>query len=712
MRKKSHVAILLVLAGFCLAAAANAELAITEIMSDSEHTGPDGDWWELTNTGPLDVDLTGYSWYDDRHNTHNRHIGEVVFGSITIAAGESIIILDEPSANTSAWKSAWGLGAEVNVYDVSYFTSGFPGLGGSDGVCLYDPSGILVTFVMYSDRQNRTSNEWDTEGTFFDLSVIGENGAYESTDPNPNVGSPCYAVTTGLTGTIYVDADASPGGNGANWATAYKHLQDALNIALNGNEILVAQGIYKPDQDESGNVTPGDRDATFVLISGVAVKGGYAGYGETYPNERNVDAYETILTGDLNGNDAVVLDPIDLSDEPTRAENSLHVTSRTNATRSALLDGFIITGGNANQLYGNAGGGMYSPDNWFSSPTLVNCTFSGNSAGIGGAMYGSRGLVIDCRFIGNSAYDGGAMYRFNGTLVNCTFTANRGYLGLGGGAIYTIQQSYPTAINCIFRDNSADAGGVVMCDHNSGISLINCTFSGNTANWSGGAVFNIADLDIIITNCTFYANTAGGEGGALWNAADGSAILSITNSIFWGNSDNGGTDESAQIYNYTAFEINHSCVQGWTGAFGGSGNHGDDPLFVDADGADNIAGTSDDNLRLMKRSSCIDHGDNTAITVEAETDLDGRLRIIDGDCNDSEIVDMGAYEFNFAYMGDFDNNCKVDSGDFAILALAWLTEAGDVQWNPACDIGVPGDSSINMPDLHVFVQNWLADNNP
>ena len=32
-------------------------------------------------------------------------------------------------------------------------------------------------------------------------------------------------------GVIYVDADANPGGNGANWATAFADLQDALAVA-------------------------------------------------------------------------------------------------------------------------------------------------------------------------------------------------------------------------------------------------------------------------------------------------------------------------------------------------------------------------------------------------------------------------------------------------------------------------------------------------
>ena len=71
------------------------------------------------------------------------------------------------------------------------------------------------------------------------------------------------ACTT-TAGTIYVDANAAPGGNGSTWGTAYKYLQDALyKPPISGDEIWVAAGTYKPDQDEGSNVTPGDRNATF-----------------------------------------------------------------------------------------------------------------------------------------------------------------------------------------------------------------------------------------------------------------------------------------------------------------------------------------------------------------------------------------------------------------------------------------------------------------
>ncbi len=89
--------------------------------------------------------------------------------------------------------------------------------------------------------------------------------------------------------TIYVDADASGANDGSSWADAYNYLQDALADANSSDkpvEIWVAQGIYKPDQ--GAGITLGDRTATFQLINGVTIKGGYAGFGEPSPNAREI----------------------------------------------------------------------------------------------------------------------------------------------------------------------------------------------------------------------------------------------------------------------------------------------------------------------------------------------------------------------------------------------------------------------------------------
>jgi hypothetical protein len=129
----------------------------------------------------------------------------------------------------------------------------------------------------------------------------------------------------------YVDADATGGNDGSSWADAFNDLQDGLAATWSDDEIWVAQGIYKPD--EGVGITPGDRTATFHLKNGVTIKGGYAGFGEPDPNARDIDAYKTILSGDLLGNDG--------PDFANNDENSYRVLDATGTGATALLDEFI-----------------------------------------------------------------------------------------------------------------------------------------------------------------------------------------------------------------------------------------------------------------------------------------------------------------------------------------------------------------------------------
>lgn len=99
-------------------------------------------------------------------------------------------------------------------------------------------------------------------------------------------------------GIIYVDVDApGPVHDGSTWDTAFVHLQDALAVAQPDDEIRVGQGTYLPD--EGSGVVAGDREATFELLDGVVIRGGFAGSGESVPDLRDVETYPTILSGDL-----------------------------------------------------------------------------------------------------------------------------------------------------------------------------------------------------------------------------------------------------------------------------------------------------------------------------------------------------------------------------------------------------------------------------
>ena len=106
--------------------------------------------------------------------------------------------------------------------------------------------------------------------------------------------------------------------------------------------------------------------------------------------------------------------------------------------------------------------------------TSINCTFTGNHAGYGGAMWSDN--AYNCTFINNTAKRqnddnsgrGGAGYKI--TAGNCTFINNDGY---EGGALY---DSF--AVNSYFKDNHVKYATTDSA-MNGGIAA-NCTFTNNT----------------------------------------------------------------------------------------------------------------------------------------------------------------------------------------------------------------------------------------
>ena len=312
---------------------------------------------------------------------------------------------------------------------------------------------------------------------------------------------------------IYVDA--AKNGDGSSWANAYRHLQDALSVGANGDEIWVAQGIYKPDRDLANPDGTGDRAATFQLKIGVGIYGGFPAGGGAWEN-RDPNLYETQLAGDLNGDDL---------DFTNNVENSYHVVTAEGVDATAVLDGLTITGGNADS--GGAagyGGGMCI---YQGSPTLTDCTFTVNSAKRrGGAIHNKQSspIVTNCEFSYNYASTGGgAMYDQNSTstVINCLFIDNS--TGAYGGAVYNGSASSPTLTNCTFTGNSADSYGGAIANNLSGAVLTNCIVWGNTALdssqaavLSGGSLF-VSYCDLEGSQLTIYTD---GTGTIVWGGGN------------------------------------------------------------------------------------------------------------------------------------------------------------------------------------------------
>lgn len=259
---------------------------------------------------------------------------------------------------------------------------------------------------------------------------------------------------------IYVDDDAPPPGDGTSWTTACRYLQDALADVQDSDEpveIRVAQGIYKPD--EGMNQTPGDVEASFYLVSGINLKGGFAGLGHGDPNAQDVRAFETIFSGDLDGDDLPVARATDMVLDDNRLGNAYSVVTIQDTVGTAFVEGVTITGGDRamGSWLPSGGAGIWCVEN--SSPTISNCTFTANCvlAVFGGAIFGGAPRIIDCAFYHNYAVLGGAVGYCGGSIRNCRFTGN--VAEWGGGAL----SDYSGSIHdCSFIGNSAaEAGGAL-----------------------------------------------------------------------------------------------------------------------------------------------------------------------------------------------------------------------------------------------------------
>ena len=325
-------------------------------------------------------------------------------------------------------------------------------------------------------------------------------------------------------------------------------------------------------------------------------------------------------------------------------------------------------------------GGAMANDGSFggnSSPSLSNISFSGNSASRNGgaiANEGARGSsspsLNNVSFSGNSATTwGGAMVNSgnysgnsNPSLNNVFFSGNSATYGGGMVNNGSSGNSSPSLNNVSFSGNSATTwGGAIVNDGslsgNSNPNLNNVSFSANSARF-GGAIYNFGDngsSSPSLNNISFSGNSAE-SGGAIYNFGwNGDSSSSLNNVILWRNT---ASRLGHQLFNdYASPSLSYILIQSGTNAIVGAGTftvtYGPgiltgDPLFVDADGPDDIAGTLDDDLRLSPGSPAIDAGDNIAIT--STTDLAGNPRfyddtgVADTGRGAAPIIDLGAYE--------------------------------------------------------------------
>jgi predicted outer membrane repeat protein len=446
---------------------------------------------------------------------------------------------------------------------------------------------------------------------------------------------------------VFVRADATFDGHGMSWDQARTTIRGALE------QVSRDPATIREVWVAGGVYKPSYMEGTLAVAgtifvpSGVRLLGGFAGW-ETSADQRDPAANLTILTGDRLGDDALPFF--------NRADNYRHVITMEGADDTTLISGFTIRGGEAVSSGFSLGGGMYLIQ---SSPVIANCVFESNRALEGG----------------------GAVYSLGGSprFVNCRFIANRASGPGGAGGAAATEGGAADFFGSVFHGNRAEHGGAVHADGGS-LALTNCTLAYNTATALGGGVFAVAALE-------------------------------IRNSILWANTAGGVADEAAQInHDGGPLTVSHSIVQGWGGELEGVGTFAADPLFVDADGADGVIGSADDDLRPSVYSPAINAGDTAALPADhADVDDDGDVaeaipldaagaaRVF-GECP----VDIGAYEHLAPQPADVYGDCDVGLDDYEVFAACLnLSGPGRTPFFVLCRMAfdTDADSDVDLQDF-------------
>ncbi len=442
------------------------------------------------------------------------------------------------------------------------------------------------------------------------INGITDIGAYELQQANSR------------TNVYYVNLQAKGNNDGTSWANAYTSLHMALaNVCA--DTIKVAAGTYFTATKSA--------DSAFTVTTGAVILGGYPTEGNPTNSQRDPVKYPVVLSGNI-GNTAI------------NTDNANHVVSMVHTDGKAVLDGFVIEGGNAVPTSGdypnNSGAGILVGG---SDVAVRNCVIQNNSvkAGSGGGMHvhgGSRAL-LDKVVIRN----------------------NKG--GRGGGLSIFGQASIS---NVVLEGNEAEAFGGGLYTEAKNVSIVNAVFYQNKAEFSGGGAYHVTPDDFTYTNSTFVKNSAfhNQGGGVFVEQANRIGVAKFYNSVFLANTFAGsdkyvGADVYYSYYSQAAewllMDLFTNCAL--QTVFNTIDQVHNNPAFADinnAVGNDSLWMTKDDGLQLTHCSALINKGTNDPMSG-VSSDINAAVRIQD------KIVDVGAYEYLQTIFGTALANAPADT---------------------------------------------------
>jgi|ERR1017187_3728311 parallel beta-helix repeat protein len=368
--------------------------------------------------------------------------------------------------------------------------------------------------------------------------------------------------------TYYVNvANPAPAAPFTNWPTAATDIQSAIDVATNGDIVLVTNGVYQ---------TGGRTVNGYALTNRVVVTKPLTIQSVNGPAITAIQGYQ--IPGSTNGNAAV---------------RCIYLTN------NAVLSGFTLTSGATRQfsagdiIHEQSGAGVWCES---TNAVLSNCVVIANVAPSGGGGAYS-GTLNNCLLVSNQmTWSGGGGGGASGSRLNhCTLTGNSGTSG--GGAFQSVLNY------CSISNNLGMAGGGVY-----GSQLNNCIVSHNLQSALGGSGHGGGVCFGVTLNCTIVGNTANGQYGGIYGG-------DVSNCIIYYNTCKPSYPDYFNCQNSSY--LNYCCTTPFVSA--GTGNITNAPLFANFDGGD---------YQLLANSACINSGMNS--DVIGTNDFDGNPRIVGG----------------------------------------------------------------------------------
>lgn len=255
----------------------------------------------------------------------------------------------------------------------------------------------------------------------------------------------------------------------------YATIQEAIDAAVNGDEVIVAPDTYYENINFLGKA--------------ITVRSSHG-------------PVDTVIDGGS---------PID-------PDYGSVVAFRQGEGVSSVLEGFTLTHGTGTKIHGpiddHFGGGIICEG---TSPTIINNIIIDNEATLGG--------------------DGGGMCNIEGSprVINCRFIDNvTGFVCRGGGMCNWYTGPDLEVTNCLFMGNGNGYKGGGLAEMEGSSTLTNCMFIKNTSSSVGGGIYYFTpDTTPTLINCTFVENYSdSAEGGGFFN---NDSTPKITNCIVWNN---------------------------------------------------------------------------------------------------------------------------------------------------------------------------------